>query len=69
MQDTHEYKERACHEGCYAETAHSVILYDAIHNDDERSGRTAYLNLASAKEGDDETCYDSSENTGLRSST
>ena len=42
------------------------ILYDAVYDNDKRSGRTAYLHLASSKEGDDETCYDGSKDTGLR---
>ena len=69
MQDTHQDQERTRHKRGYAEPAHAVFLNYSIHNYNKRSCRTAYLHLASAKERDDETCYDSCENTRLRSSS
>ena len=67
MQHAHQDKESSCHECGYAKAAHAVLLDDTVNDNDESSGRTANLNLAASKEGDDETCNDCSQNTGLRS--
>ena len=50
MEHAHQDEEGSGHERSDHEAVHSILLDDAIDNDDEGAGRTADLHLAAAKE-------------------
>ena len=58
MADTHDNQDDTGHNGCNNETALSILLDNAINNDNECSGRSSNLHTASAEEGDKEACND-----------
>ena len=63
---TQQNEEDARHEGGDGETLHAVLLDDAIDDDDEGTCRTAYLHLASAEGGNEQSCDDGGDDTFLR---
>ncbi|OPZ97757.1 MAG: hypothetical protein BWY72_01105 [Bacteroidetes bacterium ADurb.Bin416] len=55
LQRTHGKKHDACHDGCNDEAAGAESFNDTIHDDDESTGRSSDLNLASTQQGDKKT--------------
>ena len=45
---THHDEQYARHDGCYHQPRQTILLNDAVDDDDKRTRRTAYLHLAAA---------------------
>ena len=65
-EQTEEHQEETCHQRCDGQSLESILLDDAVDDDDECSCRSANLHFASAEDGDDETRYDGCDDTLLR---
>lgn len=57
LEDSEKYQKNAGEDGGCHESAESVGLDNTVDYDDERTGRTADLDLAAAEERDEESCY------------
>ena len=55
MRYTHHNEQNTRHDGSDHQTAQTVLLDDAVDDDDERTRRTAYLHLAAAEDRDQQT--------------
>ena len=66
MEYAQQNQEHTGHDGSHEQARFAVLLDDAIDNDDERTGRSSNLYLAPTHQGDDETGYDSRNDTFLR---
>ena len=66
LKNSQQNKQYACHQCGDNKPRFTVLLDDAIDNDDERTGRSSNLYLASTHQRDDETGYDSRNDTFLR---
>ena len=66
MQHAKQNKKNARHKCSDGETAHAILLNDAVDNDNEGSCGAAYLHFTATKNRDNKTCYDGSNNSFLR---
>ncbi len=66
LEHSQQDKQYACHQCGDNQPRFTILLDDAINDDDERTGRSSNLHLASSHQGDDETGYDSRNDTFLR---
>ena len=64
-EQSEEHQEETCHQRCDGQSLESILLDDAVDDDDECSCRSADLHFASAEDGDDETRYDGCDDTLL----
>ena len=65
LEQTEQNEEHASHDGGDGESFDAVLLYDAVDDDDESTGRTANLHLATAEQRHKETGYDGSDDAFL----
>src|SRR5690606_22072270 len=63
---THGENQKPGHEGGDGQSRHTMLLYDGIDNDNEGAGRSADLNPAPSKDGDDGTGYNGGNKTFIR---
>ena len=66
MQHAHQDEEGTGHEGGDHQAAHSILLDDAVNDDDEGAGGATDLDFAAAEEGDQEAGHDGGENACFR---
>ena len=65
LEYTQQHQDDTCHQCGYDEACFTILLDDAVDDDDERTCRSANLYLAAAQQGDDETRDDGGYNTFL----
>ena len=65
FQQTEEYQEYTCHNGGNGKPLKPILLNDAVDDDDEGTGRAAYLHLAATEQRDDESGNDSRDDALL----
>ena len=63
MEYAEQYEDQSCHDGGDCQSFQSVILNDAVHDDDECTGRSADLYAVTAEERYDETSDDRRDQT------
>ncbi len=68
-ENTQQDEKDASHEGGNGESLHTILLNDAIDDDDEGTRGTAYLNLTSSEERNHESCHNGSDDALLRTYT
>ncbi len=64
-EQSEEHQEETCHQGSDGQSLESILLDNAIDDDDECSCRSTNLHFASTEDGDDETCYNGGDDTLL----
>ena len=65
MEDAEHDEEHARHEGGYRESLKSILLDDAIYNNNERARGASDLHLRASEERDDESGHDGGDDTLL----
>ena len=65
LEHTQQHQDDACHQRGHDEARFTILLDDAVDDDDERTCRSANLHLAAAQQGDDETRDDGGHDTFL----
>ena len=66
MQHTEHNQEHTCHQRGYGQSLKSVLLYNAVDNDDKRTGRSAYLHFRTSQHRHYQSSNDGSNDTLLR---
>ena len=69
MRYTHQYQQDTRHHGSDHQTAQTELLDDTIDNNDECTGRTAYLHFTSSENGNQQTGDDRRYQTFRRTNT
>ena len=66
LQQTEQQQEHASHDGGYHQSLYAILLYDAVDDDNEGAGWSAYLHLAAAEQRDDKSGDDGGDDAFLR---
>ena len=66
MEYTEHNQKHTCHQCGNRKTFEAILLDNAVYNNNERARRTTNLYFRSAKDRDNQSCYNSGDNTLFR---